>query len=164
MKKLVMLGLLILASVRGFAQDSVSHQHILSIGKVSLGAMITIAGTANFPLQEKPFDVWYGFAPSCNIFTGRTHHHVMYGMANNSIQTLHGYFLPNSFDVYVFYSQNLNSLSKKYAAVGIEKVVSAGEYVKYVFFGEVGSNLLGGNSMSFGVVIHPQMTIWGREN
>ena len=163
MKKLAVLGLIILASMSLHAQDSANHTHALAIGTISCGAMITIGGTAGLPVQEKPFDIWYNLAPSLNFFTGKSHHHVMYGVGNNTIQTLHGYFLPKSWDMYVFYAQNLNSISKKYLSMGIEKVIPAGDHAKFVFFGEMGTNLLGKQSVSLGVVIHPQMRVWQRK-
>lgn len=158
MKKVMLIGLLILAHTTStFAQDSK-----LSIQKITCGAILTVGTTASFPLQEKPFSTWYGLSPAINIITKKTHHHIMYGTGDNSIQTLNGYFLPKSCDVYMLFSQNLNNFKQEYLSVGIEKVVPAGDHAIFVFFGEVGTNLQGKQSMSFGLIIHPQIKLWKR--
>ncbi len=164
MKKVICLGLVIIFSTCLFAQDTTSHRSTFAIGKISCGAMFTIAGTATIPVSEvQPLSLWYGLAPALNVFTGKTHHHLMYGMGNNTIQTLNGYFLGKGWDAYIFYAQNLSVSSKRYLSIGIEKVFPAGDYAKFVFFGEGGTDCLGKQSISLGIVIHPQCTLWQRK-
>jgi hypothetical protein len=97
---------------------------------ISFGLMVPVYGIAPVPFQEKPFNLGYDLAPSVNLITNKTHHHLRYGVGSNSIQLINGYFFKNDWDVYNFYSNNLNSQGQ-YLGFGVTKVSNSRVATQY---------------------------------
>ncbi len=158
MKNLFVLSAIsLLININLQAQTNTFH-----VKEIGFGVMLPIMATASLPLQEKPFSTSYGFVPSLNMLTSKTHHHLMYDAGSNSVQTLNGYLLKRDVDVYLMFSKNLNSRSK-YVGVGVEKVLVVNNNLLVILWSELGSNLEGAGLVSFGVTIHPQITFWARK-
>lgn len=158
MKNLFVLSVIsLMITINTQAQTNTFH-----VKEIGFGVMLPIMATASLPLEEKPFNTSYGFVPSLNMLTSKTHHHLMYDAGSNSVQTLNGYLLKRDVDVYAIFSKNLNSPGK-YLGVGIEKVLVVNSNLLVILWSELGSNLQGTGLVSFGVTIHPQMSLWKRK-
>ena len=134
--------------------DSTSEKR--GIKEFTLGIMVT--SLASRPFDKGPFLMSWTFAPSLNILTSHTHDHIMFDVGNNTIETLNGFLLPRTWDVYTFLSENLTT-SQGYGSIGIEKVLPVHANFEFVFFGEVGTDFKGTNSVTFGLVMHPYFSL-----
>ena len=138
--------------------DSTSGKKFIK--EFTLGIMVS--SVASRPFDKGPFLMSWTFAPSLNILTAKTHDHIMFDVGNNTIETLHGFLLPHAWDVYVFLSKNLTT-SQGYGSMGIEKVLPLHANFEFVFYGEIGTDFKGANSVSFGLVMHPYLSLLGEE-
>src|SRR4051812_41045313 len=85
------------------AQD-VPHQRF--IRELTGGVMVGFVGTHTFG-EALPFSSIVTAAPSLNILTAHTHDHIMYGLNDNTLQTLNGYLLKRNWDIYNFLSKSV---------------------------------------------------------
>ena len=121
------------------------------------GVMLTSAATHNFG-DKDPFTTGWTFAPSMNVFTAKTHDHIMYDCGSNSIETLNGWLLPKNWDIYTFLSKSL-ATKDFYSSIGIEKLLPVTESFKFIFFIGLGTNFTGTQSITIGLVAHPQLSL-----
>jgi hypothetical protein len=124
------------------------------IQKVTGGVIFATVATTTFSGSEVPFSLGYNLMANVSVITSKTFHSVMYGFGNNTIQSINGYFLPKNHDVYVLYIHGLTSKGN-YLAVGVEKMMKV-DGVKFFVFGELGTNMKGIESFSFGLLTNLQ--------
>jgi hypothetical protein len=120
------------------AQDNnVSKPSIKIIG----GALFASAGTTSFSSWKTPFTLGYNLYPNICIITNRTYHNFLYGLGNNTVKNVDGYFLSSkkNSEIYLALSKSLNS-GVGTVAIGIEKMIEAGE-VKFFLFSEAQTNI-----------------------
>jgi len=155
MKSLVLISITLLFPFISKAQG-------FKLEKVTFGVMLPALAKAPMPFKEKPFELHADLAPSFNIKTSKTHHHLFYSPGTNSIQTMHGYLLPKKCDFYVFFSKNLNT-SDNFLGLGFEKVIPVNDYFVIVGWSEIDRNNQNEYSLSFGITLHPLLVVWKKK-
>jgi hypothetical protein len=136
-----------------FAEDAPRQRFIREF---TGGIMVGFVGTHTFG-EALPFSTVTTIAPCLNILTAHTHDHIMYGLNDNTLQTLNGYLLKRNWGVYNFLSKSVVT-KDAYGSIGIEKVLLMPN-LDFVFYAEIGTNFYGVNSTSIGLVIHPQFSL-----
>jgi hypothetical protein len=133
--------------------------------KVTAGVIFGAFGNTSFSLENgKPFNIGYNLMPNITVYTPITFHNFMYGLGDNSIQSLNGYFLNDTWDTYFIYSKSLNTKTD-YLGLGIEKMlkIGEGEGLKLFILGELGTNFKKeGYSATIGLLLSVQNKIWAR--
>lgn len=135
------------------------------VQKITGGAILGTIASTSFDRSEKPFSLGYNLSPNVTIFTSKTYHNVMYGLGNNSLSSLNGYFLNNNWDTYLLYSKTLHT-DGNYLGWGIEKMIKVenkGEGVKCFLLSELGTDFSGNTYLSFGLLISVQNRLWKRK-
>ena len=139
------------------AQDTAFSKKGL-IKEVTVGVMIDFIATHNIG-EKVPFAGQVTtVAPCIDFLTKYTDDHLMYGLNDNSIQTLNGILLPRYWDVYTFFSKCITKRDA-YGSIGIEKILPASSHLACIFFAEIGTNFEGTASTSIGVVIQPTFSL-----
>lgn len=159
MKKIYSLIIVLVINFSLFAQTSASSKKLFQ--SVTAGAVLGAFGYTTFSGGKQPFDLSFNFSPSVIVFTPRTYHSTMYGLASNSVSSLNGYFLPKNWDVYALYAKTLHT-GGNYLGVGAEKMLIAGD-LKCFLLAEFGTDFKGTKILSFGFLISGQRALWKRK-
>lgn len=128
------------------------------IKKVTIGLIPGVAASTNFKKTDKPFTTSVALLCNVTAVTQKTYYNLMYGLDDNAVKFLAGYFFPKEWDLYVVYSKQLSNPSK-YLRLGIEKKLSAGSIDTFIFF-EGGPNFNKTNTVALGILISAQKIIW----
>ena len=139
------------------AKESDSTTDKRLIKEFTLGIMVTSTAAHAFG-DKTPFLLSWTFAPCISLVTEHTQDNIMLDVGNNSIQTLNGYLLPKDWDVYCFLTKSL-SLKDAYGSIGIEKALFVAKRVEFVFYGELGTDFRGTNSVAIGLLMHPYLSL-----
>ena len=120
------------------------------IQDIRIGGILATVGSTSFSKSEKPFVVGQNLFVVVTVKTKRTFHNIFYGFADNSFNSLNGYFLKNNWDTYILYSKNM-STGKSYIGWGVEKMQKIAD-VKFFLFSEIGTNFTGREFLTLGVL------------
>lgn len=145
MKKIIVIALVVIA-------NTVMAQKQKLIQKVNGGMILATLGSTTFQKGDKPFDLAHNLFAVVTVVTPKTFHNFFYGLGNNSLNTLNGYFLKKNWDTYLVYSKNLNT-GGNYLGWGIEKMEKIGN-VKFFEFCEIGTAFNGHPILSFGLLLN----------
>ena len=132
--------------------------------KITGGAILGTLTSTSFSGNKKPFDYGSNLLANMTIFTNKTYHMFRYGFGNNSLSSLNGCFLKNNWDVYVLYSKTLHT-NDNYLSFGIEKMIKLENEnkkggIKCFLLTEIGTDLKGNESLSFGLLINVWNQLW----
>lgn len=128
--------LLLVASVQ--AQDNNSKTPT----KVIFGMVFASSGTTTFSDREKPFTLGYNLSPNICVITNKTYHNFLYGLGNNTLRNVNGYFLNPKKDLggYIAFGKSLSSGGGS-ISTGIEKKIPTGDNVNFFIFSEIQKNI-----------------------
>jgi hypothetical protein len=99
----------------------------------------------------------YGASFDLGFETDVSHHHISYSIFDNSLTTLHGYFLDERDDVYLLGSKSLSSRDF-YMSAGYERYFDF-NWVKLIPFYEIGV-LLPNKDLSFSFGVNAEFPIF----
>lgn len=101
--------------------------------RVVYGGIINVSGST-IPDKENPFTLGYNLLPHICVITDKTYHNFLYGMGDNVIKNVNGYFFNRAkkLDVYISLSKNLNSAGG-YLGMGLEKSIKQWDITFFPF-------------------------------
>ena len=156
MKKILVISLILIATGTSKAQsDSTKF-----FQKIKCGLIVSTVASTDFTNSEKPFTTGANFMANILFVTPKTYHNVFYNISNNSIVSLNGYPFSNNWDTYIVYADALTS-KDQYLGVGIEKMLKMGDVNSFLFT-EIGTDFHNNPSLSVGILLSYQNTLWKR--
>ncbi len=137
-----------------FVNGQTEHSQKL-FEKITAGVVFSTLASTSFSGSEKPFLLEYNLSPNITFDTKKTFHEFLYGFSNNSLSTLNGYFLKKDYDIYILYSNILDTHSN-YIGCGLEKMIQI-ENIEASLLAEIGTDFEGNKILSFGLLLKIQI-------
>jgi|GEM_PF-1192380 len=108
-----------------------------------IGIVFAASGATTFSEGDKPFSLAYNVCPNLLLTTPKTYHNLMYGLGNNVVKLINGYWLTTGKNNKLATGLYLNLykyLEKKqfYTGLGLEEKIRA-ECVNFFIFVEFGT-------------------------